>query len=85
MATFAGRPVAARTWTQSTDDAADLTRLEARLPQSLSFIAGMVDLTGFFKLGTGGRLLAGDWAWSFAAALAALAVGAVGRRQGGYP
>src|SRR5216683_2361569 len=33
------------------DDAAELSRLEARLPALLSIIAGMVDLTGFFTLG----------------------------------
>src|SRR6266849_1785089 len=33
------------------DDAAELSRLEARLPPLLSVIAGMVDLTGFFTLG----------------------------------
>jgi len=33
------------------DDAAELLRLEARLPPLLSVIAGMVDLTGFFTLG----------------------------------
>ena len=32
-------------------DAAELVRLEARLPPLLSVIAGMVDLTGFFTLG----------------------------------
>src|SRR5712675_343906 len=35
----------------SADDAADLSRLEARLPLLLSMIAGMVDSTGFFTLG----------------------------------
>jgi uncharacterized membrane protein YoaK (UPF0700 family) len=33
------------------DDAAELSRLEERLPPLLSVIAGMVDLTGFFTLG----------------------------------
>jgi len=33
------------------DDAAELSRLEAWLPPSLSVIAGMADLTGFFTLG----------------------------------
>src|SRR5215470_11704457 len=33
------------------DDAAALSRLEARLPPLLSIVAGMVDLTGFFTLG----------------------------------
>ncbi len=33
------------------DDAAELSRLEARLPPLLSVIAGMVDLTGFLTLG----------------------------------
>src|SRR5258708_33651914 len=33
------------------DDAAELSRLEARLPALLSVIAGMVALTGFFTLG----------------------------------
>jgi uncharacterized membrane protein YoaK (UPF0700 family) len=33
------------------DDAAELSRLEARLPPLLSVIAGMVDFTGFFTLG----------------------------------
>src|SRR5258708_29555878 len=33
------------------DDAAELLRLEARLPPLLSVIAGMVDLTGFLTLG----------------------------------
>lgn len=33
------------------DDAAKLSRLEARLPPLLSVIAGMVDFTGFFTLG----------------------------------
>jgi uncharacterized membrane protein YoaK (UPF0700 family) len=33
------------------DDAAALSRLEARLPPLLSVVAGMVDLTGFFTLG----------------------------------
>ena len=35
----------------SADDAAELSRLEARLPPLLSVIAGMVDFTGFFTLG----------------------------------
>jgi uncharacterized membrane protein YoaK (UPF0700 family) len=35
----------------SADDAAELSRLEARLPPLLSIIAGMVDFTGFFTLG----------------------------------
>jgi uncharacterized membrane protein YoaK (UPF0700 family) len=35
----------------ATDDAAELSRLEARLPPLLSVIAGMVDLTGFLTLG----------------------------------
>ena len=35
----------------SLDDAAELSRLEARLPPLLSVIAGMVDFTGFFTLG----------------------------------
>jgi len=35
----------------SADDAAELSRLEARLPLLLSMIAGMVDSTGFFTLG----------------------------------
>jgi hypothetical protein len=35
----------------STDDTAELSRLEARLPLLLSMIAGMVDSTGFFTLG----------------------------------
>ena len=35
----------------SADDAAELSRLEARLPLLLSMIAGMVDATGFFTLG----------------------------------
>jgi len=33
------------------DTAAELSRLEARLPPLLSVIAGMVDVTGFFTLG----------------------------------
>lgn len=33
------------------DDAAELSRLQARLPLLLSMIAGMVDATGFFTLG----------------------------------
>jgi uncharacterized membrane protein YoaK (UPF0700 family) len=37
--------------TLATDDAAELSRLEARLPPLLSVIAGMVDLTGFLTLG----------------------------------
>jgi uncharacterized membrane protein YoaK (UPF0700 family) len=40
-----------RNWTHPADDAAELSRLEARLPPLLSVIAGMVDLTGFFTLG----------------------------------
>ena len=35
----------------SADDAAELSRLEARLPLLPSMIAGMVDSTGFFTLG----------------------------------
>jgi len=35
----------------ATDDAAELLRLEVRLPPLLSVIAGMVDLTGFLTLG----------------------------------
>jgi uncharacterized membrane protein YoaK (UPF0700 family) len=35
----------------SLDHAAELSRLEARLPPLLSVIAGMVDFTGFFTLG----------------------------------
>jgi uncharacterized membrane protein YoaK (UPF0700 family) len=52
MATVAKRAAAPETWTHSADDAADLARLEARLPPLLSVIAGMVDLMGFFKLGS---------------------------------
>jgi Protein of unknown function (DUF1275) len=33
------------------DDAAELSRLEARVCPLLSVIAGMVDFTGFFTLG----------------------------------
>jgi uncharacterized membrane protein YoaK (UPF0700 family) len=36
---------------KTADDAAALSRIEARLPPLLSVIAGMVDLTGFFTLG----------------------------------
>ncbi|QOZ51726.1 DUF1275 family protein [Bradyrhizobium sp. CCBAU 53338] len=35
----------------SADEAAELSRLEARLPPLLSLIAGMADFTGFFTLG----------------------------------
>lgn len=45
------RSPALRDWTDPADDAAELSRLEARLPPLLSVIAGMVDLTGFFTLG----------------------------------
>lgn len=33
------------------EDAAEVSRLEARLPPLLSVIAGMVDLAGFLTLG----------------------------------
>ena len=51
MSTLARSSAALRNWTDSADDAVELSRLEARLPPLLSVIAGMVDLTGFFTLG----------------------------------
>jgi uncharacterized membrane protein YoaK (UPF0700 family) len=51
MSTLARSSAALRNWAHSADDAAELSRLEARLPPLLSVIAGMVDLTGFFTLG----------------------------------
>ena len=51
MSTLARSSAALRNWAHSTDGAAELSRLEARLPPLLSVIAGMVDLTGFFTLG----------------------------------
>lgn len=51
MSTLARGLAELRSWTHPADDAAELLRLEARLPPLLSVIAGMVDLTGFFTLG----------------------------------
>jgi uncharacterized membrane protein YoaK (UPF0700 family) len=51
MSTLARSSAAFRNWAYPADDAAELSRLEARLPPLLSVIAGMVDLTGFFTLG----------------------------------
>jgi uncharacterized membrane protein YoaK (UPF0700 family) len=51
MSTLARSSAAPRSSTESADGAAELSRLEARLPPLLSVIAGMVDLTGFFTLG----------------------------------
>jgi uncharacterized membrane protein YoaK (UPF0700 family) len=51
MSALARSSAALRNWAYPADDAAELSRLEARLPPLLSVIAGMVDLTGFFTLG----------------------------------
>jgi uncharacterized membrane protein YoaK (UPF0700 family) len=51
MSTFARSFAAPRNTAHAADDAAELSRLEARLPPLLSVIAGMVDLTGFLTLG----------------------------------
>jgi uncharacterized membrane protein YoaK (UPF0700 family) len=51
MSTFAKSSALLRSWAHPLDEAAELTRLEARLPPLLSVIAGMVDLTGFLLLG----------------------------------
>src|SRR5260370_25369497 len=51
MSTLTRSSAALRNWAHPADDAAELSRLEARLPPLLSVIAGMVDLTGFFTLG----------------------------------
>src|ERR1700688_4189427 len=51
MSTLARSSAAFRNWAAPADEAAELSRLEARLPPLLSVIAGMVDLTGFFTLG----------------------------------
>src|SRR5712672_1256707 len=52
MSTLARSSAAFRNWAYPADDAAELSRLETRLPPLLSVIAGMVDLTGFFTLGS---------------------------------
>jgi uncharacterized membrane protein YoaK (UPF0700 family) len=51
MSTLARSSAVLRNRAHPTDDAVELSRLEARLPPLLSVIAGMVDLTGFFTLG----------------------------------
>ena len=51
MSTLARSCALLRNRADPADDAAELLRLEARLPPLLSVIAGMVDLTGFFTLG----------------------------------
>lgn len=51
MLVFARRSHVGRTSIISSDEAAMLLRMEERLPLTLSVIAGMVDLTGFFMLG----------------------------------
>jgi uncharacterized membrane protein YoaK (UPF0700 family) len=51
MSTLARDAPAPRNIADAADDAAELSRLEARLPPLLSVIAGMVDLIGFFTLG----------------------------------
>jgi uncharacterized membrane protein YoaK (UPF0700 family) len=51
MFLLARGPVTLLRSVDSTDDAAELSRLEARLSPLLSVIAGMVDFTGFFTLG----------------------------------
>ena len=51
MSTFARSFAAPRNSAHAADDAAELSRLEARLPPLLSVIAGIVDLTGFLTLG----------------------------------
>jgi uncharacterized membrane protein YoaK (UPF0700 family) len=51
MSLLAGGSLVFRRSMVSAEDAAGLSRLEARLPPLLSIIAGMVDFTGFFTLG----------------------------------
>jgi uncharacterized membrane protein YoaK (UPF0700 family) len=51
MSLLAGGPLVLLPSMDSAEDAAELSRLEARLPPLLSIIAGMVDFTGFFTLG----------------------------------
>ena len=52
MPTLAGSPDALGEIGRAADDTTELTRLEERLPPLLSVIAGMVDLIGFFTLGS---------------------------------
>jgi uncharacterized membrane protein YoaK (UPF0700 family) len=42
---------AAHSWPQTSEDSAELSRLQKRLPTLLSAIAGMVDLIGYLTLG----------------------------------
>lgn len=51
MSLLAKELLVLQTPADSADDAAELSRLEARLPPLLSIIAGMVDFTGLFTLG----------------------------------
>jgi uncharacterized membrane protein YoaK (UPF0700 family) len=51
MSALARDSAAIGTPARPSDDTAELSRLELRLPPLLSVIAGMVDLTGFFTLG----------------------------------
>src|SRR5262249_61093333 len=52
MPTLAGMLDALSGLDHPSDDKTDLFRLEERLPPLLSVIAGMVDLIGFFSLGS---------------------------------
>jgi hypothetical protein len=52
MSTLAKDSVAPQSLVQPSSEDAALSRLEKRLPPLLSVIAGMVDLTGFFTLGS---------------------------------
>jgi len=51
MLVFARKLAQSRTAAAPPDEAAELLRIEERLPPVLSVIAGMVDLTGFLTLG----------------------------------
>jgi len=51
MSLLAGDFVVPQKSADAADDAAELSRLEARVPPLLSVIAGMVDFTGFVTLG----------------------------------
>ena len=51
MPALANNSGALRAAIDPTEETAELSRLEVRLPPLLSIIAGMVDLIGFFTLG----------------------------------